>query len=871
MRLSGNPATLLLVVVATLPLFGCSQAPNTITYSPSPTDTQMAVTTTAEVVGTEDSAPSFPKTVELGTRSVIIHPPQVTSWKDFETIEGIAAVETVPTDSEPARFGVVSFTADAIPDLDARTVHIENVRVTSFSEGDEELPLATRELFESTFQQTRVIPLDLALSHLADDVITHSSPNVISEPPTLFISNSSAVLVLLHGEPVLAPIERLGLQFAANTNWSLFYDESDRLWFLRNDDTWLQAPDYTGPWTWAGDLSFALRNLPQGDNWRSTRSAATQWDGAPSFDPPTVFVSTTPAELILIVGEPSLVNIGNGLSYVSNTDSQLFMIDDSWYYLVSGRWFRSTSLDGQWQSIVELPEAFASIPADHVMANVLASVPGTLEAKIAALDAQIPKKTTLTLDTQLPETVSYTGEPEFVEIAETNLKRASNTSYDVIQVDDEYYLCFNGTWYKSDSARGPWSIATSIPAEIYTIPASDPAHHITYVTIYETTPTTVTYSYNASYYHVYFYYGMPVYGTGWYYPPYAYYYGGYPYYYSYPYTYGSGSFYNPRTGAYGSVSRAYGPYGGWGYASGYNPNTGTYARAEAVWDYDEWYAVGEAYNPRSGNYFATERYYDADDGDWKINSTLQTQRGDIDISRRFDDDEGRLDIRTGAGGEGTFTRHASDGGWDTNGQFTTADGRTITSSGRFENGRGTANFVGSDGGTGSIDRSGGINAANRQGTFTRDGQTLTTNTNRDGLNTRTSFETSAGAQGVVAGRGLDTRTGIGQSASGDVYATRDGNVYRRTDDGWQQRSGDSWSNIDSSRTNTSNANRSTARDRTLGTQQRQSVTNRTQQRQSISNRTQSLNRQSQARRQGMSRSTQFQRQRNFGGGVRRRR
>ena len=119
------------------------------------------------------------------------------------------------------RFGVISFTANAIPNLDNRTVTVENLQVTSLTENDAELPLATRELFTEAFAATRIMPLDLALSHLADDLIPASTQDVVSNPPTIYFSKSSAVLLLTHGEPVLAPIEGLSLQFVANT---LFFE-----------------------------------------------------------------------------------------------------------------------------------------------------------------------------------------------------------------------------------------------------------------------------------------------------------------------------------------------------------------------------------------------------------------------------------------------------------------------------------------------------------------------------------------------------------------------------------------------------------------------------------------------------------------------
>ena len=67
-------------------------------------------------------------------------------------------------------------------------------------------------------------------------------------------------------------------------------------------------------------------------------------------------------------------------------------------------------------------------------------------------------------------------------------------------------------------------------------------------------------------------YGVPYYGTGWYYPPY--WYGGY--YYPYYGSYGYGSWYNPVTGGFGSRSVWYGPYGGYSYTQGYNARTGRY-------------------------------------------------------------------------------------------------------------------------------------------------------------------------------------------------------------------------------------------------------------------------------------------------------
>lgn len=876
-----NSRALWMVVALAITLIGCAEVPQD-TAGPVGAaaqalgGTQPAAAALSEVAA-EIADAEYPKSVTVNDQTVIIHPPQISAWNEFATIEGIAAVETVPKAGEIARFGVVSFTANAIPDLETRTVTVSNIKVATITENDEDLPSTARTALEGALPKLRVMPLDLVLSHLAEDAVPVSTPNIKAEPPQIFFSKSSAALMLLHGEPVLAPIPGLTIKSVPNTNWSLFKDESAGKWYLRNDNTWLEAGDYTGPWGWAGTLPAELAQLPDDGNWRSTKVAVGQWGDAPQFPPPHVFVSTEPAELILLIGEPVVRPVGElGLSYVANTESQLFKYDDTWYYLVSGRWFTATTLDGDWRAAGELPEAFADIPRDHSKADVLVSVADTPEARMAAFEAQIPTTTTVPVGTEVPETITYAGEPRFEPIQGTEMQRAANTYHDVILANGRYYLCYSGMWYVSSAPDGPWVMATGVPPEIYTIPPSSPSYHTTYVTVYETTPTTVTYAYSSGYSNVYVYSGVVVYGSGWYYPPYYYYYGGYPYYYAYPYSYGSSSYYNPRTGTYGSVTRAYGPYGGWGYASGYNPRSGTYFRAEAAYDHDDWYSAGEAYNPRSGRYYGTERHYDDDKNQWETDSTLSGRRGDMDISREFDEDSGRAEISTSRGGEGTFTRRASDGGWNTSGDYTTADGRTISSSGRYEGGQGTTTLSGSEGGTGTITRSAGPDGITREGSFSKDGQTLDTTTQRTGTGrgpTRT-IEGSEGGQAVVGGRGTN-RTAIGQTGSGDVYGARDGSVYRRTDDGWQQRSGDGWSggsdtipfpSRDSSqrgnyRSQSNTQARANAQSR--ATQQRSSDRSRTQG--NNRDRSRSLNRDYQARQRGMNRSSQFNRGMRSGG------
>ena len=66
---------------------------------------------------------------------------------------------------------------------------------------------------------------------------------------------------------------------------------------------------------------------------------------------PTVFVSTAPAELILLRGAPQYEPVpGTKLLWVRNTESDVFRLGQTGpvYYLVAGRWFSAPDFTGPW-------------------------------------------------------------------------------------------------------------------------------------------------------------------------------------------------------------------------------------------------------------------------------------------------------------------------------------------------------------------------------------------------------------------------------------------------------------------------------------------------------------------------------------------
>ena len=431
----------------------------------------------------------------------------------------------------------------------------------------------------------------------------------------------------------------------------------------------------------------SFSTLPTTKDWQDIVSQipAPRTEGQP---PLQVYVSTVPAELIVVVGKPQYTRIaGTGLYALQNSDSQVFWdgYAKAYYYLAAGRWFRAPALKGPWTYAThDLPADFAAIPPDGEMAAVLASVPNTTEAQEAALQAQIPHLATVSRK-DAKATATYDGAPQFAPIEGTALSYAVNTPDDVVRVGDLYYLCARGVWFTSSSPNGPWGVATSVPEQIYTIPSSSPLYNLTYVSLYQVNDDTVVYGYTDGYLGEYVTDGVITWGTGYYYPPYLTV-GTVPYYYPRPYTYGCDAFYNPLNGSFHRAGYGYGPYGGIGAGAVYDPGTGTYARGVAAYGpYQSGVAV-QAYNPRTGvsaeGYARSNPYASWDQavvygpdrsarvGEYSNDrgtvARVQTSNGSEAVAVS-DGDRSAAAVRAPdgdwyAGGDGNLYRH-TDGGW----------------------------------------------------------------------------------------------------------------------------------------------------------------------------------------------------------------
>jgi hypothetical protein len=547
---------------------------------------QQAMAPPAAVAAAAAAADAWPHTLIQDNATVTVYEPQATSWPARKHLAARAALAIRKKGQSAPLMGSIELVMTTTVDEAAGVVNLSDPQLVSshFPSLDTQQAAALEAKIRDYLPQMQLRAVPLASVLLSLKQLPVAAVKVNNDPPVIFYSDKPASLVVLDGEPVMVAADKSALTYAVNTNWGLFLDQGK--WYLLNNGYWFAADQVGGPYAPVAVLSAPFQALKDDPNFASAGRfiPAKPW---PAKSPvPKVFVSQKPAEIIVTSGGPQLRSVsGTGLQRVVNSPNGLFFYpaQNLYYVQLSGRWFSANTLSGPWAFATDkLPPDFSLIQPKGPDGAVLASVPGTIAAQEAVLQAQIP--TTASLNRAAARiTVVYSGPPRFVPVSGTNMLYAVNTNTYVLRISNGYYTCEAGVWFVAATPSGPWLLADSVPQVVYTIPVTSPIYPVTYVRIYAVTPTVITFGYTAGYTMGYVSYGVMVYGTGYYYPP-VIIPGPVPIFYPYPYTYAGSVWYNPGTGAWARGGTVYGAYGG--AVSGgtyYNPNNGAWAHGAAVY------------------------------------------------------------------------------------------------------------------------------------------------------------------------------------------------------------------------------------------------------------------------------------------------
>ena len=384
----------------------------------------------AKAPGTAGEAPEgpldsgWPRLYTIDGNEILLQQPQIDEWRDYSTLFVRLAATVKLKGPEEAVAGVVELKAATVTDHEARLVTMYRPEITAvrFPDAPPDLAAKLEGAVRSVTPARDIteISLDRVLAYVEQGQAKEEGVAVNLEPPPIFYSDREAILISFLGPPRFSPIEGTGLEFGLNTNWDVIRDPATGRAYLLYIGSWLMTDDIlTGSWGPAGTLPADMKKLPKDEAWDRVRQSVP---GQPPASVPRVFVSERPGEVIITAGRPQFRPIpGTNLAAVSNSENTLFyhQVDGQFYFLAAGRWFRAPDLAGPWTAATRsLPADFAAIPKGDPSADILASVPGTDEARDAVLLASIPTKAVVNRSEAQPE-VSYDGEPDFEPIEKT--------------------------------------------------------------------------------------------------------------------------------------------------------------------------------------------------------------------------------------------------------------------------------------------------------------------------------------------------------------------------------------------------------------------------------------------------------------------
>ncbi len=637
--------------------------------------------------------PGWPRQITKNGSTLIYYQPQVDNWSDFQQLDWRMAISITPAGGT-ATIGAVSMHGWTSVNSETQMVLISNLSIKNayFPSLDPGSAAQMQQSLQAFLPPSVWISMQRLVACVPKPAAAPAGVQLNNDPPQIFVAYQPAILLDMEGEPQLVDIKDTNLEYVVNTDWAVFVHQKS-IYYVFAGQQWLRSTSLQGPWEVATKLPKAMEKVVKEQKWASLASFVPPpaSSGAPI---PTVFYSTRPAVVMLFDGQPVYSQIpGTQLTYAINTRSYLFVYSptNQYYYLTAGRWFTASSLNGPWTyATANLPADFAHIPPSSAAGQVLASVPGTEEAKDAVMIAQVPTSITVNAASAAAKaSVTYQGAPQFSPIQGTSLSYATNTAQKVIQVGDLYYLCLQGIWFMSTTPQGPWQTAQTVPQVIYTIPPSSPVYNVTYVTQVAAPDGYVQASYTAGYMGA-FIVGATVGaivagGTGYYYPPYIYHPAyGYAGYYGYPHTYGYSSYYHTSTGAYGVSQTAYGAYGSASRSASYNPYTGTYAHSASATTAYGHASAGTAYNPYTGAAGATKQ---GSNGYSSWGSSEVSKNGQSAYSQHYSTAQGSTgSIQTSsgakaAGATGAYGNSAAVGKSANGNMYASADGNVYKNTG----------------------------------------------------------------------------------------------------------------------------------------------------------------------------------------------
>jgi hypothetical protein len=204
--------------------------------------------------------------------------------------------------------------------------------------------------------------------------------------------------------------------------------------------------------------------------------------------PPTIIFSNVPAVLVLIDGQPVFKpQSGTDLQRIINTSSIVLKADSGEIYLhLFDGWMEAASIQGPWK--VSDPILGRKSNLDKALKDILAAkngdpmTGGSSDPKSEKPSLKNKPVPVVYMETQPTELIVVGGQPNYTEVAGTNLLYISNTTGRVFKdiANQQTYILIAGRWFSAPDTSGPWTYvpSASLPADFAKIPDDSPMENV---------------------------------------------------------------------------------------------------------------------------------------------------------------------------------------------------------------------------------------------------------------------------------------------------------------------------------------------------------------------------------------------------------
>ncbi|MGH9259233.1 MAG: carbohydrate-binding family V/XII, partial [Acidimicrobiales bacterium] len=312
----------------------------------APAAVALTLTPVATLLGQDYS---WPRQITVSAGTIVLYQPQAEKLAGNQLTARGAIALRVTGRADPI-FGAMWMTATVDVDRDAGEAWIHTLKVSRvrWPDATPEQQQRFTQFVEADFPSEGFhMSLERLTASLASAEAERSHVvGIKSDAPKIAFIEQLAVLLLYDGEPRTEPIENTNLEVVVNTPFGVVRDKATGTYYLGGGKIWYSAADPRGPWqAGATPPEEILRAAPP------DTSAPQDTSSAPPGPPPAIVTATEPTELVVTDGPAKWQTTAEGtLLYVENTETPWIRETEGRdnYLLISGRWFKSQSLQGPW-------------------------------------------------------------------------------------------------------------------------------------------------------------------------------------------------------------------------------------------------------------------------------------------------------------------------------------------------------------------------------------------------------------------------------------------------------------------------------------------------------------------------------------------